>query len=282
MNAPHELTARMRAQWDDAAAGWDAHTPQIRRWLATATAAMLEMAGVRPGMRVLDVAAGAGDQTLDLAERVGPSGHVLATDLSPAILARAAERARLAGHRQVDTLVADAAALGLPPGSVDAAVCRLGLMFLPEPLQGLREMARALAPGGRLCTLVFSQPQANPCVTLLMRTACEHAGLPLPDPFQPGGLLSLGRPGHLDDLFLAAGLHEVVSTRLSAPFHLARAEDYLDFVRASASPVRALLSRLDAAAQQAAWDDMAERLHAFDTPEGWVGPNELLLTSGRR
>lgn len=281
---PHapDVKAAMTRQWDEAAEGWNAHTPVIRAWLAPVTEAMLNMAGVAPGMRVLDVAAGAGDQTLDLAERVGPGGAVLATDLSPGILAQAAINARRAGHTQVETRVADAEDLGLPDASFDAAVCRLGLMFLPDPLRGVREMARVLRPGARVCTVVFGSPEANPCVTLLMRVARTHAGLPPADPFQPGGLLSLGRPGALDDLFRRAGLGDVITTRMSAPFHLPTAAHYLDFVRASASPIRQILSGLPAAGQQAAWDEMAECLRAFDTPQGWVGPNELLLTSARR
>ncbi|MBC7956561.1 MAG: class I SAM-dependent methyltransferase [Cytophagales bacterium] len=272
----------MRAQWELAAPGWNAHAAQIRAWLGPATEAMLNMAGVTQGMHVLDVAAGAGDQTLDIAERVGPTGEVLATDLSPAILALAADNARRAGHAQVRTRVADAEDLGLPTATFDAAICRLGLMFLPDPLQGLCEMARVLRPGGRLCTMVFSRPEANPCVTLMMRVALQHAGVPPADPFKPGGLLSLGKPGLIDELFLAAGLHDVITTTITAPFRLPRVGDYLDFVRASASPIRQILGRLDAARQQAAWDDMEERLRTFDTPQGWAGPNELLLTSARR
>src|SRR5689334_11080227 len=88
-SSPSTAEASARAQWDQAAAGWDAHEPQIRAWLAGATEAMIDKAGIGPGSRVLDVAAGAGGQTLDVAERVGATGQVLATDLSPAILALA-------------------------------------------------------------------------------------------------------------------------------------------------------------------------------------------------
>ncbi len=274
--------AAMQAQWDQAAPGWNDHAAQIRAWLAPATEAMLNMASVAQGMRVLDVAAGAGDQTLDIAARVGPTGEVLATDLSPAILALAADNAQRAGHTQVRTRVADAEDLGLPAASFDAAICRLGLMFLPDPLQGLREIARVLRPGGRLCTMVFSRPEANPCVTLMMRVAQAHAALPAAEPFSPGGLLSLGKPGLIDELFRAAGLQEVITTTLRAPFRWPTATHYLDFVRSSASPIRQMLAPLGAAAQQAAWDEMAQQLRVHDSPQGWVGPNELLLTSARR
>jgi ubiquinone/menaquinone biosynthesis C-methylase UbiE len=118
--------ASVRSHWDAAARGWDAHSPEIRAWLRTATDAMIAMAGVVEGARVLDIAAGAGDQTLDLAERVGSSGAVIATDLSPAIVALAHARAQGAGFAQVQCRVADGEDLQVEPGSFDAAVCLPG------------------------------------------------------------------------------------------------------------------------------------------------------------
>jgi hypothetical protein len=143
-------------------------------------------------------------------------------------------------------------------------------------------MHRATRPGGRTCTMVFSRPDRNPCVTILMSTALKHAGLAPRDPFQPGGLLSLGKPGLADELFRAAGFRDVATTTLDAPFRLPTARHYLDFVRTSASPIQQILGRLDRAAADAAWAEMEQRLGEFTTPDGWIGPNELLLTVGRR
>lgn len=274
--------ASMRAQWDRAAAGWNAHAPGIRAWLRGPTEAMCGMAGIRTGDRVLDVAAGSGDQTLAVAQRVGPQGHVLATDLSPVILALAQDNAARAGFAHVKTHVADGEDLGVPEASFDAVVCRLGLMLFPDPLRGLREMHRALRPGGGLCTVVFSRPEKNPCLTILMSTALKHAGLPVRDPFASGGLLSLGQPGRIDDLFRSAGFEDVATTALDAPFRLPSVDDYIAFVRSSASPILQILGRLDAQAAEAAWSDMRQQLGAFTTHEGWAGPNELLLTAARR
>lgn len=274
--------AAAREQWDRSAPGWNAHTAEIRTWLRPVTDAMIDMAGIGPGDAVLDVAAGAGDQSLDIAQRVGPTGRVLATDLSPAILALARDNARLAGHGNVQTLVADGEALPVPPASFDAVVCRLGLMFFPDPQQGLRAMQRALRTGGGICTVVFSRPERNPCIGLLMATALRHAGLPARNPNQPGGLLSLGQPGLCDQLFQSAGFRQVATTALDAPFRLPTARHYLDFVRASASPIQQILGRLEPEAAAAAWADMEERLGQFNTPGGWVGPNELLLTAAQR
>lgn len=234
------------------------------------------------GARVLDVAAGAGDQTLAVAQQVGPQGHVLATDLSPAIVALARDNAVGAGFAQVEARVADGEDLGVPEASFDAAVCRLGLMFFSDPLRGLREMHRALRPGGGVCTMVFSRPEKNPCLTILMSTALKHAGLPARDPFQAGGLLSLGQPGRIDTLFRSAGFHDVATTAIDAVFRLPSVDHYLAFIRSSASPILQILGQLDAASAEAAWSEMRERLMTFTTHQGWEGPNELLLTAGRR
>ncbi|RZL35243.1 MAG: methyltransferase domain-containing protein, partial [Rubrivivax sp.] len=172
--------------------------------------------------------------------------------------------------------------LRIEPASFDAAVCRLGLMLFPDPLQGLREIHRALRPGGRVCTVVFAGPPRNPCITALTGTALRHAGLPPRDPAVPGGLFSLSRPGQLDALFQEAGFHDVATMAMDAVFRMPTVDDYLAFVRSSASPVLQILDGLGAAAAQAAWDDIRAQLQAFTTPDGWAGPNELLLTAARK
>lgn len=273
--------------WDAAAEGWDRHGPLVRAWLREATAAMIDAAGVRAGLRVLDVAAGAGDQTLDIARSVGPGGEVVATDLSPAILSRAAGRlaaARAAGEplAPVRTRVADAQTFA-PDGQLfDAAVCRLGLMFCLDPLAALSATHRALAPGGRFAALVFSGPAGNPCITTLVKTALERAGAPPGDPFAPGTLLSLGRPTHLRELMVDAGFHDVEVRALAAPMLLPSVRDYVDFVRNAGSPVIRLVDALPPNQREAAWAEIARRLERFDTKAGWSGPNELLLVSGTR
>ena len=263
--------------WDEAAQGWNEHGTLIRHWLRDATAAMLDSAQIGPGMKVLDVAAGAGDQTADLADRVGHSGSVLATDISARILQLAANNMRAGGLSQVRTMQADAQALGLADSNFDAAICRLGLMFCAAPVLALREIRSALAPGGRFSALVFSGPQANPCVAILMRTACLHAGVTPGDPFAPGSLLSLGRPGLMAGLLLEAGFADIDVRKFAAPMHAARCEDYVEFVRTSASPVIEVLKPLGPQARENAWSDITRQLQQFAAPSGWEGPNELLL-----
>lgn len=277
---PEQFKANVRASWDKAASGWNKHTADVHEWLAAPTQVMLEQMQLKPGFRVLDIAAGAGDQTFTLARHVGPTGYVLATDLSASILEFAAANARSAGLNNIHTQVADAENLGLPENDFDAAVCRMGLMFCPDPGKALQAMHHSLKPGARACVLVFSQPEKNPCVVNLVRIALQYAGLPPSDPYQPGTLFSVSKPGHLDQLFTSAGFKKVNTTVLSAPFSLPSTHAYLEFIRSSASPIMQLMSKLDEPTRQAAWAEMEEKLSMFETAEGWLGPNELLLTSG--
>jgi hypothetical protein len=155
-------------------------------------------------------------------------------------------------------------------------------MFFPDPSKGLRAIIGALKPGGVFCSMVFSTPDRNPCVAILVSTALKHAGLTPRDPYQPGGLLSLGKPGLIDELFRQAGFVRVATTRVAAPFRLPSVRAYLDFVQRSASPILQILDRLDQVAKEAAWADIESKLSVFNTRGGWEGPNELLLTVGHR
>lgn len=275
-------TEATRVQWDTAADGWDAQSPALKGWLAGPTGTMLELAGVREGSHVLDVAAGAGDQTLALAARVGPKGRVLATDLSPALVERLGQNIASARLGNVEARVADAQEQLPEREHFDAAVCRLGLMLMERPDKAVAAVHAALKPHGHFAAMVFAGPEANPCLRIVVATALRHAGLPPRDPFSPGGLFSLGRSGELEGLFRAAGFHDLSSFSIEAPFRLPSVDDYLDFLRAAAAPVRAILSRLTPSAQEAAWQEIREQLSAYQTEQEWVGPNTLLLTVGRR
>ena len=271
---------QVRASWDRAAAAWNDSAPLIRSWLADVTELMLEQAQLFPGAHVLDLAAGAGDQTLDVARRVGAHGLVLATDISAPILQFALSNALAAGLHNVHCKVADLEDLQLVDQRFDAAICRLGLMFCTDVHRALMQVRSALRPGGRFCAVVFGEPKANLCVTFAMATAMRHAGLSIDASPPPGSLLSLGEPGLLKKMFEDAGFHEVKSLVVSADFCVPTTQDYVSFIRSAASPIQLALAALDAQAQQQAWADIADQLEVFQQSSVWRGPNELILCSG--
>jgi SAM-dependent methyltransferase len=179
-------------------------------------------------------------------------------------------------------MVADAENLNLPAASFDAAICRLGLMFCPNPKRSLQQIHHALKPGSRVSVLVFSQAKNNPCIGMALQTALQYAGLPMPDPDLPGTLFSLGRPGHIDELFASAKFRDITTSKIAADLTLPSAYAYVEFIRSSTSSVMHILGTLNPSARQAALLEMESKLRIVQTSSGWKGPNELLLTAGTR
>src|SRR5262245_56657248 len=180
----------------EAAAGWRRSGVARAQFLAPLTERMLDLAGVGVGDRVLDVAAGTGEQTLAAARRVGPTGSILATDIAVQMLALAAEAAAPAGLRNVETCVLDGRDLDLEPESVAAAIPRRAPMPLPERAQGLAGIHRALKPGKKFVALVMATADECPFIALSMGIAARRAGTPHA-PFGDPGMFALGDPALL-------------------------------------------------------------------------------------
>jgi ubiquinone/menaquinone biosynthesis C-methylase UbiE len=153
---PERYKATTREQWDTASQAWHDWGPTLQQWLGLATELMLDMAGVKAGSRVPDVAAGAGDHTFNAAKRVGSSGLVLATDISPKILDFAEQNARSRGYTNVRTRVMDGESLDVESATFDAVRSRVGLIYFPDQQKALAGLRRALKPGGRLGAIVYS------------------------------------------------------------------------------------------------------------------------------
>ena len=195
---PQQYKITTRAQWEDAAEAWHRWGPVIEDWLGAATERMLDAARITAGSRVLDVAAGAGGQSLAAARRVGPTGHVLATDISPAILEYAAKAASDAGLDTITTRELDGEHLDVEEASFDAVISRVGLIYFPDQQAALAGMRRALRPGGRISAVVYSTAERNGFFAVPVGIIRRRAQLPPPAPGQPGPF-SLGGPGVAED-----------------------------------------------------------------------------------
>jgi len=273
--------ATTQAQWDQAAEAWHRWGPTLEQWLGPATELMLDAAEVRPGAAVLDVAAGAGGQTIAAGRRVGEHGRVLATDISAGILEYAAEQARHAGLVNIDTRQLDGERLDVPAGSFDAVISRVGFIYFPDQQAAFAGMLRALRPGGRLAGVVYSTPEANGFFSIPVSVIRTRAQLPPPAPGQPGPF-SFGAAGVAEAALERAGFIDITVARVDAPLRMPSAADCVRFERESFGALHQMLSGLDQAGQQAAWDEIAERLTGFEGPDGFVGPCELLVVSGSR
>lgn len=271
-----------RQQWEDAAEAWHRWGPTLESWLGPATDAMLDAAGVTSGSQVLDVAAGAGGQSLVAARRVGPSGRVVASDVSPTILTYAAKVAAEAGLTNVETLEADGEALdALPPGSFDAVISRVGLIYLPDQQAALAGMRRVLRDGGRVAAVVYSTPERNRFFSVPVSVIRRRTNLPAPQPGQPGPF-SLGGPGVLRSHLERAGFTDVRIEVVPAPLRMASAAECVRFERESFGALHQMLADLDAAERPDVWSEIEAELGEFETADGFVGPCELLVASGTR
>lgn len=282
MNAvfdPVQYKTTTRQQWEEAAGAWHAWGPTLESWLGNATELMLDMAGIAEGSRVLDVAAGAGGQTIAAARCVGPKGYVLATDISSTILDHAAEEAQKAGLTNVETRELDGEQLDVEQETFDAVISRLGLIYFPDQQQALAEMHRALRPGGRVAAIVYSTAERNEFFSILVSIVRRRADLPPPLPGQPGPF-SLGSPGVLEDAFAQAGFRDVTARLVAAPLRLPSAAEYVRFARESFGALHQMLAGLSQPEREQAWKEIEEQLACFENDDGFVGPCELIIASG--
>lgn len=266
-----------RAQWEEAAPAWHGWGPTLEDWLGEATTVMLDAAGVRSGSRVLDVAAGAGGQSLAAARR---GADVLATDLSPAILAHAAADAAAEGLT-VATRELDGEQLDVEPAAHDAVISRLGLIYLPDRRRALAGVYRALAPGGRVAAIVYTTAERNAFFSVPVSIIRRRAALPPPAAGQPGPF-SLGAPGVLTDELSAAGFRDVGSRTLDAPVRMPSAAECVRFERESFGALHQMLAGLTSPERDLAWSEITAELARFEGPDGFAGPCELLVAWGTK
>jgi len=193
-------------QWgrQESADWWSAGQASRHHIYGAATAMMLDVAALQPGSRVLDVAAGTGEQTLLAARRVGPRGYALAADISARMLNVAAEAARTEGLTHVETCLMHAEHLALDADAFDAVICRIALMLFPHPAIALAEMRRVVKAGGKIAVMVYSALDKNPYHGIFYAIVRRLGNIPSPPPGEPW-MYALGHPGALEDLYKRAG-----------------------------------------------------------------------------
>ena len=269
-------------QWNSAAGAWHRWGPLLSRWLGPATETMLDMCSVADGSRVLDVAAGAGEQSLAVARRVGSNGHVLATDISPNILQYAATEAKLAGFSNVSTQVLDGEMLTeLEANPFDAVISRVGLIYFPDQPKALAGMKHQLRQDGKAAAMVYSSAEQNQFFSIPVSIIRRRANLPAPLPGQPGPF-SLGTEDKLEQLFAEAGFRSIQIERISAPVRLSSATECLQFEQESFGALHQMLSGLSDAEQDEAWSEIEEALGQFETDGQFEGPCEMLVAAGKK
>lgn len=268
-------------QWQAAAEAWYRWSPLLHQWLGNATGKMVDMAGISTGHRVLDVAAGAGEQSITAAKKVGSSGYVLATDISPEILGFAKQLAREAGMNNIETQVMDGENLAVPDSSFDAVISRVGLIYFPDQQKALREMFRVLKPGGKVAAIVYSTPDKNKFFSIPVSIIRNRAKLPPPAPGQPGPF-SLGASGVIEKAFEQAGFSHVDAVLVDSPVLLPTARFCVQFEKESFGALHQMMSGLSDSEKESVWEEIEKELRKFETSNGFIGPCEMIVAVGEK
>jgi ubiquinone/menaquinone biosynthesis C-methylase UbiE len=272
-----------RQQWENVAEAWNRWGPTLQRWLEPATEAMLRMARISPGDRVLDVAGGSGEPALTAVARVSPGGYVLSTDIATNLVRLAAEnaRARALNTDQFEARVMDGEHLELPDASFDAVLSRLGLIYFPDRPQALAEIHRVLKPGGRVALASFTTPPANPYFAIPITVIRRRAHLPAPAPGSPGPF-SLGSREAMEGALRQAGFGEVATRVVAAPLRFATADECLRFEQESFGALHEMLAGVSEAERMAAWEEIRQELRRLEGTAGFESPSELLIGAATR
>lgn len=259
-----------RYGWDLAAADYE---PLWRTQLAGVQAALLREAALAPGEQVLDIACGTGLVTLAAARAVAPHGAVVGVDLSGEMVAAATNRAQASQQPNASFARMNAERLELPDSHFDAALCALGLMYLPEPEQALREMRRVLRPAGRMVSAVWGDRAGCGWAALfgIVQAEVQSEVCPL--------FFRLGQGDTLARVCAAAGFESLRQQRITTTLVYADADQACGAAFVG-GPVALAWSRFDAVVRERVRRGYLESIAAWREGAGYHVPGEFVVVSG--
>jgi SAM-dependent methyltransferase len=276
---PIDFRAAQHKHWDSAAAGWNAWSEFNDSADRHISERLVELAEVRAGCRVLDVAAGYGEPALTAAHKAGPKGRVVATDISAEMLAFGRQRAAAAGLDNVEFMESDASSLDFPRASFDAAVSRWGIIFEPDAEAASGRIRGFLKPGAQMAISSWGEPDQVPFLSIPMRTTMKRLNVPPPPAGTPGPL-SRPTPAAIGGLLEAGGFSNVAVEKAEVTYEFDSPEHFTAYIRAISAPIRAMIEQYAGEAREDAWDAITQA--ASDAGGGWKPlsfSNVVLLAS---
>jgi enediyne biosynthesis protein CalE5 len=278
---PVEFRSGQRQQWDKAATGWRKWSELIDSAASGVSERLVQLAGVQPGSRVLDVAAGYGEPSLTAARAAGSEGRVVASDISAEMLAYGRERAAAAGVENIEFVEADASSLDFGEGSFDAALSRWGIIFEPDGEGAAARVRGFLEPGARMAIASWGTPDEVPFLGIPVQTVMQRLDVPPPPPGTPGPL-SRPTPEALGGLLEGGGFSDVEVERTEVSFGWDSPEEFTTFVREIAPPITAMMASHPQDVQDETWAAITEAVRSRAGDGGEVRlTNAVLLASGK-
>jgi len=231
-----------RRSWDSVAHGWEKWWRTIEKGAGVVSSRLIDLAGIKIGSRVLDISTGIGEPAITVAREVGSTGRVLATDFSSEMLSIAKKRAINAGlERVIEFKQGDTGTIELPDSYFDAALCRFGLMFLPDLDTALLNIYGSLVNNGRFAAAVWASSEGDSLFTSTMSTILKETRTSPPPKGAPGPF-SLSDESLLRNYFVNTGFKDVAIDRIHVTFNFWSSNEYACFVLETAGPLQVLLS----------------------------------------
>jgi ubiquinone/menaquinone biosynthesis C-methylase UbiE len=286
-----DFKAQQRQMWNNAAAGWQTWWETIERGAQKVSDKIVELAEIKPGDKVLDIATGIGEPAVTAARKVMPDGKVVATDISPQMLAIAKTRAKSLGldsSSVIEFREIDGEKLDLPESSstttskkFDAVLSRWGLMFFPNLPAALVRIRQMLITNGRLSAAVWSAPPKVPWLDLAFATVRKQINALAPPPGEPGPF-ALADIDTLKRMFSKAGFKDIKIDTFQITFEFDSPESYTKLHQQTATRIHAMLASLTDEVKKQAWNSITEAVWQYADSHGRVNlDNEVICIVGK-
>ncbi|MEN3328705.1 MAG: hypothetical protein V7638_3512 [Acidobacteriota bacterium] len=276
------MTENMLDAWRESAKYWAQHSDTIHQMFVPLTRALIERAGIHQGQNVLDVAGGAGEPSLTIAEIVGPEGSVTFTDPVAQMVETARARAQRRGLTNIQFHQSVAESLPFTDESFDVVVSRLGVMLFGDPDMAIREMLRVLKPGGRLAFAVWGKSDINPFCYLVTRVMDSHVKSPAADPDTPSAF-RFAEQGKLTGVMKQAGAvdveEEVVTFDIEAPIS---ARQFWTMRSQTSDTLREKLTQLSADEQAQIAVEIEQAVKEFFPADHMEFPAQFIIATGNK
>lgn len=267
---PKQYKETQRHNWDSVAHGWEKWWRTIEIGAEKVSRRLIELATIKIGSKVLDISTGIGEPAITAAREVGNTGQVLATDISSEMLSIAKQRAINAGLQHVIVFKqGDTETIDLPNSSFDAALCRFGLMFLPDLKTALLNIYGSLINGGRFAAAVWASPEKDSLFASTMSTVMKETQTSPPPAGAPGPY-SLSDENMLRNYFVNTGFKDIAIERVNMTFDFGSSESYASFVHETAGPLQEMLSNESPERRQKILKAVAESARKFADNTGKV------------
>jgi ubiquinone/menaquinone biosynthesis C-methylase UbiE len=234
-----------RQKWDNVANGWRKWWKTIESGAGILSIRLIELAEIKSGSRVLDIATGIGEPAITVASQMGRTGYILAIDISPQMLFIAKQRAiSLDLQNMIEFKEGDTETFNLPSATFDAALCRAGLMFLPNPNAGLSNIYQSLIKGGHFAAAVWGLPDKVPFISVVMNTIMQETNSKPPPPGTPGPF-SLSDENSLKNSFSTSGFKDPNIEKVNVTLDFDSAGEFTDYVLETSGSVQTMLANLN-------------------------------------